>query len=122
LGVTRKKREDLDLATTRRLFAGALLTVGLALGCGGDTTAKLTQKQVEDRIMGGATADDKAKINEYLAKAKIEGEVTSIEDKGDFWYVDVNLAAKKGGGRGGPMPPKPFKVIKSDGKVTPRTS
>jgi len=114
--------EDLDLATTRRLFTGTILTAGLVLGCGGDTTPKLTQKQVEDRIMGGATAEDKAKINEYLAKAKIEGEVTSIEDKGDFWFVDVVLSSKKLGGRTGPAPPKPFKVMKSDGKVTPRSS
>jgi len=107
------------LTPTPRRLAAALLAAGLVIGCGGDTSPKLTDKQVEDRIYGGATADEKAKVQEYIKAANIDGDVTAIEDKGDFWYVDV-LKRLPAGKRGAPSPPKSYKVMKADGKVTDR--
>jgi hypothetical protein len=104
----------MDSAFWRLLPSIAIVAV---LGCSGEKTTPISQKTAEERIMGGTSPSDQEKVKEYLKKANIEGNVVALEDKGQFWIADVMKVAAPGK-RGRPTPPDPYRIEKSDGKVT----
>jgi hypothetical protein len=89
----------------------------LIVGCGGEVQTKITEKQAEARVMGGAAPDEQTKVKEFLDKAKIEGTLVSLESKENYWLAEVQKPTTPGK-RGSAAPPTGYKVDKTTGNVT----
>jgi len=102
---------DRVVAKRRSVLAFLLLT-GLGLsGCG----PKVTPREVD--LMDGATQSDKDKIRGYLDAAGLKGQITSIQDAGDQWLVDVGSEPAAPGKRQAPVAPVSYAIDKKTGKV-----
>jgi hypothetical protein len=89
--------------------------VVVLMGCGSSTPPV----KMEERLFKGTTPDDRAKIEEALKKANIQGQIVGIEKAADFWTVSVNKSSvgPDGKRRGGNMMPDDYQYDPNKGEI-----
>jgi hypothetical protein len=107
--------KNLDRRLLRRFVTGLFVASSTLFSAGG-CAPKVEQRKFPQTIQVGP--EEKSKVEEYLAKAGIKGEVTMIESEGEEWVVEVNpMTAGEPGKRPIPKPPQSYFINKATGKV-----